>query len=135
MEHPWLAALASGVIVFLVQLVFRIYVLDQDESSALARSGVFAIGFAIVSGAVQSYKNRRAAGPVDTVRILLTGATFVVVLLYCFPYYGFDTDPPHHFNVFNQEIANDKGSVAFALASMSGAIVWVAASKRNRRVT
>lgn len=125
-QHPWLAALVSGFILFLVQLVFRIYVLDQDESSALARSGVFAILFSIASGAAQSYQNRRTKGPVDNLRIFFTGVTFVLVLLYCFPYYGLDSDPPHYFNVFNQEIANHNALVAVVLAAISAGIVWFA---------
>ena len=131
-RHPWLAAVATGIILFVVLAAFRIYLLGQDEGSAVARAGVSAIFLAVCSGAIQSYRNHRAKGPVDNARLILTFTTFVLVLLLTAPYYGFDTEPPHHFNVFNQEIANESGLAALALASISAAIVWFARGLYSR---
>lgn len=67
------------------------------------------------------------------VRISLTAVTFVLVLLYCFPFYGEDSDPPHYYNVFNQEIWSDSQWFALGLAPISAAVVWFASGAATRR--
>ena len=123
--HPWLGALLFGFILFLALVVLRIFILQQETGSAIARAGVIAVLFATLSGFVQSYENRRRADPSNSwVRLLLTAATFILVVLWLFPYTGEDEQPPHFFNVFGQEISNHDEPVAVLWGLGAGFIVW-----------
>ena len=57
-------------------------------------------------------------------RIFLGVVAFVLVLLWRFPFYGYDSDPPQTFNVFNQQISNESQLVALASALLAAFVVW-----------
>ena len=59
-----------------------------------------------------------------TARIFLSVVSFVLVLLWRFPYYGNDSQPPETFNVFNQQISNESQFVALASAFLAALFVW-----------
>ena len=124
-RHPWGAAFLFGLVLFLGLAALRILILDQQPGSAVARAGVLAAVFAALSGFIQSYEQRRLADPSNSwFRLLLTMATFIVVVLWRFPYTGEDEQPPHFYNVFGQEISTHDEQVAILTAFAAGAFVW-----------
>lgn len=124
-RNPWRAALFFGVILFLGLAALRILILDQDPGSAVARASVVAALFAALSGFIQSYEERRRADPSNSwLRLLLSVGTFVLVVLWRFPYTGEDEEPPHFFNVFGQEISTHDERIAILSAFAAGVLVW-----------
>ena len=123
--HPWLAGAVFGGVLFLGLTALRIIALGQDPGTAVARSGVVSLAAAVLAGFVQSYEERRRADPSNSwLRLLLTAATFILVVLWLFPYTGEDEQPPHFFNVFGQEISNHDEPVALLWGLGAGFLVW-----------
>lgn len=59
------------------------------------------------------------------VRLFVTVATFILTVLWRFPYTGEDEQPPHFFNVFGQEISNHDERVAILWGLAAAFVVWV----------
>ena len=58
-EHPWQAAAATALFLFVFLMAFGMTVLGRDAAGAFPYSAAYAVTFSVLTGAINSYRRRR----------------------------------------------------------------------------